>query len=356
MADVFIDKGDAQSAINSYLHMWERIAEILLLLRFLQLQAQSRSTQIGVKIEDVPPEIEVRHESPNELAGTAPHLLRVGTAPAIQIEGGSEPIALPPRVTAALQELAGTNPYLLEPRTAVGQLTGSVPPALLPPLPAAIQPQVLPTSTELEYSKHRILADTVAKLTNAYGSEGHYAAENYTISVDQSIYTICNEEGHEVLVFQVGDNGEYHVIKNDLSFSQEHDIIASRLNIEIHGLDSITSDRTFSEQTQNLGGLAPRGAKAAYIANYLLDGYHTDNFSRPNSKYSISRDADGTLTITRNEDGYCLLKAKDGEILIANLTPDEQQGFSQIYQKARENPAIQKQRPILSSSVSIERE
>jgi hypothetical protein len=73
------------------------------------------------------------------------------------------------------------------------------------------------------------------------------------------------------------------------------EVLRVRVNMEEQGIEAI--DNNFKFQLESLGNLAPEGTQAAFVAEYLLEGYNTDSIQMPH--YGFSRDNQGNITITR---------------------------------------------------------
>ena len=180
-------------------------------------------------------------------------------------------------------------------------------------------------------------------------SNGFYRIER---EADQT--RILDSRQREILSFEKIGVDDYDILSNRMSRDQTIEFLQVRLNLEDQGLDKITTN--FKTQTESLGNLAPEGTESAFVADYLLQGYETDNAQF--QTYQFNRDADGNITITRNgilnqslspdtpatddltqnPSGHIVIRTSEGAIVEANLTAKDHHGFSQVGRYAKEHP------------------
>ena len=186
-------------------------------------------------------------------------------------------------------------------------------------------------------------------MVNHYGDRnGQYITEKYHLQQEGNQYRIYDEKGHERFVAQKNGTDDYTILNNELSGPQMVEILRVRATIEEQGIKSI--DRDFKSQSESLGNLAPEGTQAAFVAEYLLDGYNTDTLQMPN--YVFSHDNQGNITIanspssdvrsthdlTQNPSGYIVLRTESGNITESHLTPNDKANFAQVARYAQEHP------------------
>ena len=202
---------------------------------------------------------------------------------------------------------------------------------------------------EIFQTAENLISGTIEQLVNHYGDRnGQYITEKYHLQQEGNQYRIYDEKGHERFVAQKNGTDDYTILNNELSGPQMVEILRVRATIEEQGIKSI--DRDFKSQSESLGNLAPEGTQAAFVAEYLLDGYNTDTLQMPN--YSFSRDNQGNTTIahspssdvrstqdlTQNPSGYVVLRTESGNITESHLTPNDKANFAQVAAYAQERP------------------
>ena len=210
----------------------------------------------------------------------------------------------------------------------------------------ARSPQSLP---EIFQTAENLIGGTIDQLVNHYGDRnGQYITEKYHLQQEGNQYRIYDEKGHERFVAQKNGTDDYTILNNELSGPQMVEILRVRATIEEQGLESINRD--FKSQSESLGNLAPEGTQAAFVAEYLLDGYNTDTLQMPN--YVFSHDNQGNITIanspssdvrsthdlTQNPSGYIVLRTESGNITESHLTPNDKANFAQVARYAQEHP------------------
>ena len=180
--------------------------------------------------------------------------------------------------------------------------------------------------------------------------------------------------GSDILSFEKIGIDDYDILNNRMSSDQTTEFLKVRLNLEDQGLDKITTN--FKTQTESLGNLAPEGTESAFVADYLLQGYETDNAQF--QTYQFNRDADGNITITRNgiegilnqslspdtpathdltqnPSGHIVIRTSEGAIVEANLTAKDHHGFSQVGRYAKEHPIGMERGEVRSTSLEFSR-
>ena len=204
---------------------------------------------------------------------------------------------------------------------------------------------------ELFQTAENLIGGTIDQLVNHYGDRnGQYITEKYHLQQEGNQYRIYDEKGHERFAAEKRGTDDYTILNNELSGPQMVEVLRVRAAIEEQGIESI--DRDFKSQSESLGNLAPEGTQAAFVVEYLLDGYNTDALQMPN--YSFSRDNQGNITITRenapssdvrsthdltqNPSGYIILRTESGNITESHLTPNDKANFAQVARYAHEHP------------------
>ena len=109
--------------------------------------------------------------------------------------------------------------------------------------------------------RSRQVASTAVDLLQKYGvsnspGRGTYQSEKYTLSAKGRMVTITNREGTELMMFRKTRWG-IDVLKNDMVASQESEFMRARQQIQIQGLDGISSEPPM--RSRQLGNLAPAG-------------------------------------------------------------------------------------------------
>ena len=303
----FVDRSDGSHAQSSYNHMSQEIAQLVIqILRSLKRNAQSPIQ--GILLDPDPREI---------------------IDPAHRAEEG---------------EIIDATILNFFPETHS--------PAALPSVDdldsSSRSPQTLP---EMLQTAENLIAGTVDQLVNHYGDRnGQYITEKYHLQQEGNQYRIYDEKGHEYFVAEKRGNDDYEILNNELSGPQMVEVLRVRVNMEEQGIETI--DNNFKSQLESLGNLAPEGTQAAFVAEYLLEGYNTDSVQMPH--YGFSRDNQGNITITRekspssdvrstqdltqNPSGYIVLRTESGNITESHLTSQDKENFAQVARYAQEHP------------------
>jgi hypothetical protein len=186
--------------------------------------------------------------------------------------------------------------------------------------------------------RSRQVASTAVDLLQKYGvsaraARGIYQAEKYTLSAKGRMVTLTDREGTELMMFRKTRWG-LDILKNDMAASQEADFLTARQQIQIQGLDGISSEPPL--RSRQLGNLAPAGDRGltrdltalalAKTARKLLDV----TGSRPNvqgkrifqggSQYRIE-ETPNSLKLQAAERGN-ILSIDNGKIK-SELTPQD---------------------------------
>jgi hypothetical protein len=330
--DVFLSSGDAAHAQSAQNQLTHETAELILeILRLMRLNQQAEDNNLIRQRAILVVDGEILPESTRELS-SRPDLA--------QLQGRSTP-AISPK--SEEPPISGGSPRL--------QIPGNEP---------IIEPEILPDDhIDLLQMAEHLSANAASQLVNQFGKQGIYRAENYTIQAQDEIYHVYDVRQREILQFRERTIDDYQIIENNLSKEQLQDLLKVKLTIEDEGLANIMADTTFAQQVEKLGSLAPDGSQAAWVANYFLEGYATDQVQF--QKYSFNRDSQGNITITRdgsgemtdkstvgdvratqdltqNPAGHVALRSAEGHILESNLTTQEKYGFAQVHQFAKEHP------------------
>lgn len=303
----FVDRSDGSQAQSSYNHMSQEIAQLVIeILRSLKRNAQSPIQ--GILLDPDPREIIDSAHGAKE--GEIIDATILNFFPETH-----SPSALP-----SMDDLDSSNR----------------------------SPQTMP---EMLQTAENIIAGTVDQLVNHYGDRnGQYITEKYHLQQAGNQYQIYNEKGHECFAAEKRGNDDYQILNNELSGPQMVEVLRVRVNMEEQGIEAI--DSNFKSQLESLGNLAPEGTQAAFVAEYLLQGYNTDSVQMPH--YGFSRDNQGNITITRenspssdvrstqdltqNPAGYIVLRTESGNITESHLTSQDKENFAQVARYAQEHP------------------
>lgn len=303
----FVDRSDGSHAQSSYNHMSQEIAQLVIqILRSLKRNAESPIQGILLDPE------------PREIIDPA-HGAEEGEI----IDATILNFFPEPRSPAALPSVDDLDSFSRSPQT---------------------PPEMLQTAENL-------IAGTVDQLVNHYGDRnGQYITEKYHLQQDGNQYRIYDEKGHECFVAEKRGSDDYEILNNELSGPQMVEVLRVRVNMEEQGIEAI--DNNFKSQLDSLGNLAPEGTQAAFVAEYLLEGYNTDSLQMPH--YGFSRDNQGNITITRqnspssdvrsthdltqNPLGYIVLRTELGTITESHLTAQDKDNFAQVARYAQEHP------------------
>lgn len=186
--------------------------------------------------------------------------------------------------------------------------------------------------------RSRQVASTAVDLLQKFGTayspgRGLYIAEKYTLSAKGRMVTLTDREGTELMMFRKTRWG-LDILKNEMVASQEADFLKARQQIQIQGLDGISSEPPM--RSRQLGNLAPAGDRGltrdltalalAKTARKLLDV----TGSRPNvqgkrifqggSQYRIE-ETPNSLKLQAAERGT-ILSIDNGKIK-SELTPQD---------------------------------
>ena len=333
MLTPFVDRSDSSHAQSAYNHMTQEAAQLVIeILRLIELNAESRSPIFqGILLDKD---------------------AQTSTTSGIPIEGEImdatviEFLPLPPK-------------YHLTPGEG-DDLMMSPSPDLPPLAPGQMAEQ--------------LIAGTIDRLVYQYGAEEGYQTEIYRIEKEADRTRVLDSRQREILSFEKIGIDDYDILNNRMSSDQTTEFLKVRLNLEDQGLDKIIAN--FTTQTESLGNLAPEGTESAFVADYLLQGYETDNAQF--QTYQFNRDADGNITITRdgsggrlnqsfssdtlttndltqNPSGHIVIRTSEGSIVEANLTAKDHHGFSQVGRYAKEHPIGIEREEVRSASLDFSR-
>ena len=303
----FVDRSDGSHAQSSYNHMSQEIAQLVIeILRSLKRKAES------------------------------------------PIQG----ILLDPEPREIIDSAHGAEEGEIIDATIVNFFPETHSPSALPSVDdldlSSRSPQTLP---EMLQTAENLIAGTVDQLVNHYGDRnGQYITEKYHLQQEGNQYRIYDEKGYECFAAEKRGNDDYQILNNELSGPQMVEVLRVRVNMEEQGIEAI--DNNFKSQLESLGNLAPEGTQAAFVAEYLLEGYNTDSIQMPH--YGFSRDNQGNITITRenspssdvrstqdltqNPAGYIVLRTESGNITESHLTSQDKENFAQVARYAQEHP------------------
>jgi hypothetical protein len=299
MQTAFVDRGDGSHAQSSYNHMSQEIAQLVIeILRLIELNQQDRVLQ-GVLLEGDRPSV-------SPIAAIEGEILDATVI---------ESLPSPPKY-----QLSASDDEM---------------PIEVPKLPPP------PNQTEMA---EQFIAGTVDRLSERFSVENAYQSESYRFEQEGDRYRVLDLRDREILAFEKLSPDDYAITSNRMSIDQMKEFLQVRYQIEDQGLELITSN--FKTQTELLGNLAPEGTQAAFVADYLLQGYQTDNAQF--QTYQFNQDDQGNLTIThpgtpatydltQNPSG-AVLRTSDGTIVEANLTAADKYGFSQVSHYAQAHP------------------
>ena len=332
MLTPFVDRSDSSHAQSAYNHMTQEAAQLVIeILRLIELNAESRSPIFQGILLDKEPQTSPISSIPIEgeiLDATVIEFLP--PPPKYHLTPGSDNLIIAPS------------------------------PAPYPHIPGQMAEQ--------------LIAGTIDRLTQQYGAEEGYQTEMYRIEREADRTRVLDPRQREILSFEKIGIDDYDTLNNRMSSDQTTEFLKVRLNLENQGLDKITAN--FTTQTESLGNLAPEGTESAFVADYLLQGYETDNAQF--HTYQFNRDADGNITITRdgsgerlnqsfssdtlttndltqNPSGHIVIRTSEGAIVEANLTAKDHHGFSQVGRYAKEHPIGIEKGEVRSTSLDFSR-
>lgn len=109
--------------------------------------------------------------------------------------------------------------------------------------------------------RSRQIAATAINLLQKYGvsdspGRGLYQSEKYTLSFRGRMVTIADREGTDLMMFRKTRWG-LSIVKNDMVASQESDFMKARQQIQIMGLEGLSSEPPM--RVRQLGNLSPAG-------------------------------------------------------------------------------------------------
>jgi hypothetical protein len=300
MQTAFVDRGDGSQAQSSYNHMSQEIAQLVIeILRLIELNKQDRVLQ-GVLLEGD----------------------RLSEIPIVPAEGEI--------IDATVIEFLPTPAkYQLPPSG--DELAIGIPQLPPPPL----------NQTEIA---EQLIAGTVDRLSECFSFENVYQSELYRFEQEGDRLIVLDPRDREILAFEKLGNA-YDITSNRMSIGQMQEFLQVRYQVEDQGLEAITTN--FKTQTESLGNLAPEGTQAAFVADYLLQGYQTDTAQF--QTYQFNQDSQGNLSIThtgtpttydltQNPSGPAVLRTSEGAIVEANLTESDKHGFSEVSRYAQAHP------------------
>ena len=330
MLTPFVDRSDSSHAQSAYNHMTQEAAQLVIeILRLIELNAESRSPIFQGILLDKEPQTSPISSTPIEG--------EIMDATVIEF--------LPPPPKYHLTP--GSDDLIIAPST-------NLPPPLAPGQMA-----------------EQLIAGTIDRLTQQYGAEEGYQTEMYRIEREADRTRVLDPRQREILSFEKIGIDDYDILNNRMSSDQTIEFLQVRLNLEDQGIDKITTN--FKTQTESLGNLAPEGTESAFVADYLLQGYETDNAQF--HTYRFNRDSDGNITITRNgilnqslspdtpathdltqnPSGHIVIRTSEGAIVEANLTAKDHHGFSQVGRYAKEHPIGMERGEVRSTSLDFSR-
>ncbi|MEM8804442.1 MAG: hypothetical protein AAGF01_00120 [Cyanobacteria bacterium P01_G01_bin.38] len=171
--------------------------------------------------------------------------------------------------------------------------------------------------------RSRQIATTAMNLLQKYGvsesrGKGLYQSEKYTLSFRGRMVTISDREGTDLMMFRKTRWG-LSIVKNDMVASQENDFMQARQQIQINGLEGISSEPPM--RVRQLGNLSPAGDAGltrdltaltlAKTARKLLDV----TGSRPNLQGKRVFQGGSQYRIEETPNSLKIQSAHDGEIL-----------------------------------------
>ena len=333
MSTPFVDRSDSSHAQSAYNHMTQEAAQLVIeILRLIEMNAESRSPIFqGILLDKDAPTL---------------------TTSSIPIEGDI--------IDATVIEFLPPPPKYHLTSGEGDDLMRSPSPDLPPLAPGQMAEQ--------------LIAGTIDRLTQQYGVEEGYQTEIYRIEREADRTRVLDSRQREILSFEKIGVDDYDISNNRMSSDQTTEFLKVRLNLEEQGLDKITTN--FRTQMESLGNLAPEGTESAFVADYLLHGYETDNAQF--KTYQFNRDAEGNITITRNDiegilnqslspdtpstddltqnpSGHIVIRTSEGAIVEANLTAKDHHGFSQVGRYAKEHPIGLERGEVRSTSLDFSR-
>lgn len=109
--------------------------------------------------------------------------------------------------------------------------------------------------------RSRQVAATAVDLLRKYGTSerpgrGLYQSESYTLRARGRMMTIADREGTELMIVRQTRWG-LDILKNDMGASQEAEFMRARQQIQIQGIDGLSSEPPL--RVRQLGNLAPEG-------------------------------------------------------------------------------------------------
>ena len=109
--------------------------------------------------------------------------------------------------------------------------------------------------------RSRQIAASAVNLLQKYGvsespGRGLYQSEKYTLSFRGRMVTIADREGTDLMMFRKTRWG-LSIVKNDMVASQENDFMKARQQIQIMGLEGLSSEPPM--RVRQLGNLSPAG-------------------------------------------------------------------------------------------------
>ena len=118
----------------------------------------------------------------------------------------------------------------------------------------------------------RTVAAVAAVLTEAYGEEGHYQAQGYTIQrsppMDGTTSFRVVDSWQVVLAFDRNDDGGISIQENQLSGEQTQDFLRVAQRITEDGFEPLEADTTGQLRSEVLGALAPAGRVAQTVQQF----------------------------------------------------------------------------------------
>jgi hypothetical protein len=310
MQAAFVDRGDGSQAQSSYNHMSQEIAQLVIeILRLIELNKQERVLQ-GVLLEG---------DRPSEL-------------PIAPIEG----------------EIIDATVIEFLPTPAKYQLSASD-----DDLPIGI-PQFPPPPLNQTEIAEQLIAGTIDRLSERFSHEQVYQSETYRFEQEDDRFIVLDPRDREILAFEKSPPDDYTITSNRMSIGQMQEFLQVRYQVEDQGLEAITTN--FKTQTESLGNLAPEGTQAAFVAEYLLQGYETDRVQFQTYEFNQDKQGNFTISHTGTPATYDLaqnplgivLRTSEGTIVEANLTAADQNRFSEVSRYAQAHPiAVERGRSVV---------
>jgi hypothetical protein len=224
----------------------------------------------------------------------------------------------------------------------------------LPLLEASEQPIL-----SFDEFRQQVMAGVAVALVEKLGTDGKYAAEDYSIQTEaidgENVYEIRDLDGDLIASFVLDRDRhppatfieDYTTIDDAVTFTET---AFQTVTVDVADL---TREQGYLAAVDKLGDLAPAGSRGVVLAENALTITGHRDFQGHN--YKIHQDAGGDLTISNNHTGSPILQTQQGKISAQSMTHADLVKFKAVYEQMEsQSPVMKTAAPPIHSSPDME--